>query len=377
MIRAHPGPGQARRRRPRPGRGGPRPDRAQGLHASSPSSCARSTGRPPRRTTPSTTASRSSATLVDFITSGPLVAAVVEGPRRHRGVAHDDGRHRPGQGRPRHDPRRPRHGDRAERRARLGLARSRPPARSRCSSPTSPSRQIVGSVTRRGRTDAAGYHGTSRRPARRPSEGFLPSWRTTCRSSAATWPSTSAPPTPWSTSAARASCSTSRRVVAINQNTGGILAVGAEAKKMIGRTPGNIVAIRPLKDGVIADFDTTERMLRYFIQKVHKRRHLAKPRIVVCVPERHHRRRAARRQGRRLRRRRPQGLHHRGADGRRDRRRAARARADRQHGRRHRRRHHRGRRDLPRRHRDQPVASASAATSSTTRSSSTSRRSTR
>ncbi len=73
-------------------------------------------------------------------------------------------------------------------------------------------------------------------------------------------------------------------VVAINTNTGGILAVGAEAKKMIGRTPGNIVAIRPLKDGVIADFDTTERMLRYFIQKVHKRRHFAKPRIVICVP---------------------------------------------------------------------------------------------
>jgi rod shape-determining protein MreB len=73
-------------------------------------------------------------------------------------------------------------------------------------------------------------------------------------------------------------------VVAINTNTGGILAVGAEAKKMIGRTPGNIVAIRPLKDGVIADFDTTERMLRYFIQKVHRSRHLAKPRIVVCVP---------------------------------------------------------------------------------------------
>ncbi len=73
-------------------------------------------------------------------------------------------------------------------------------------------------------------------------------------------------------------------VVAINQNTGGILAVGSEAKRMIGRTPGNIVAIRPLKDGVIADFDTTERMLRYFIQKVHKRRHWAKPRLVVCVP---------------------------------------------------------------------------------------------
>ena len=73
-------------------------------------------------------------------------------------------------------------------------------------------------------------------------------------------------------------------VVAINSNTGGILAVGSEAKRMIGRTPGNIVAIRPLKDGVIADFDTTERMLRYFIQKVHRRRHLAKPRLIVCVP---------------------------------------------------------------------------------------------
>ncbi len=73
-------------------------------------------------------------------------------------------------------------------------------------------------------------------------------------------------------------------VVAINQNTGRILAVGGEAKRMIGRTPGNIVAIRPLKDGVIADFDTTERMLRYFIQKVHRRRRFAKPRLVVCVP---------------------------------------------------------------------------------------------
>lgn len=73
-------------------------------------------------------------------------------------------------------------------------------------------------------------------------------------------------------------------VVAINTTNGTIVAVGSEAKRMIGRTPGNIVAIRPLKDGVIADFDTTERMLRYFIQKVHRRRHLAKPRIVVCVP---------------------------------------------------------------------------------------------
>ena len=62
------------------------------------------------------------------------------------------------------------------------------------------------------------------------------------------------------------------------------LSSSSPPKRMIGRTPSHIQAIRPLKDGVIADFDTTERMLRYFIQKVHKRRHLAKPRIVVCVP---------------------------------------------------------------------------------------------
>jgi rod shape-determining protein MreB len=73
-------------------------------------------------------------------------------------------------------------------------------------------------------------------------------------------------------------------VVAIDTTTGGIVAVGTGAKRMIGRTPANIVAIRPLRDGVIADFDTTERMLRYFIQKVHKRRYFTKPRIVVCVP---------------------------------------------------------------------------------------------
>ncbi len=73
-------------------------------------------------------------------------------------------------------------------------------------------------------------------------------------------------------------------VVAINTRNGAILAVGAEAKRMIGRTPGHIMAIRPLKDGVIADFDVTEKMLRYFIQAVHKRRFLAKPRVVVCVP---------------------------------------------------------------------------------------------
>jgi rod shape-determining protein MreB len=73
-------------------------------------------------------------------------------------------------------------------------------------------------------------------------------------------------------------------VVAINTATGKIVAVGIEAKRMIGRTPGNIVAVRPLKDGVIADFDVTERMLRYFIQRVHRRRLFAKPRIIVAVP---------------------------------------------------------------------------------------------
>src|SRR5712692_8364180 len=73
-------------------------------------------------------------------------------------------------------------------------------------------------------------------------------------------------------------------VVAINTLNGAILAVGAEAKRMIGRTPSHIRAVRPLKDGVIADFDITEKMLRYFIQKVHHRRFMAKPRVVVCVP---------------------------------------------------------------------------------------------
>ena len=73
-------------------------------------------------------------------------------------------------------------------------------------------------------------------------------------------------------------------VVAVNTVNGAILAVGSEAKRMIGRTPSHIRAVRPLKDGVIADFDITEKMLRYFIQKVHHRRFLAKPRVVVCVP---------------------------------------------------------------------------------------------
>ncbi len=72
-------------------------------------------------------------------------------------------------------------------------------------------------------------------------------------------------------------------VVAIDQRTGEVHAVGVEAKRMLGRTPGTIAAIRPLKDGVIADFDVTEEMLRHFIQKVHQNR-WAHPRVVVCVP---------------------------------------------------------------------------------------------
>ena len=76
-------------------------------------------------------------------------------------------------------------------------------------------------------------------------------------------------------------------VVAVQKESRGgrkVLAVGAEAKKMVGRTPGNIVAIRPLKDGVIADFEITEAMLRYFIQKIHNRKTLVRPRIIICVP---------------------------------------------------------------------------------------------
>jgi len=73
-------------------------------------------------------------------------------------------------------------------------------------------------------------------------------------------------------------------IVAINKNTGDVEAVGREAKEMVGRTPGNIVAIRPMKDGVIADFKVTERMLNYFIQKAHGRKMLVHPRIIIGVP---------------------------------------------------------------------------------------------
>jgi rod shape-determining protein MreB and related proteins len=83
--------------------------------------------------------------------------------------------------------------------------------------------------------------------------------------------------------AAAASCFSEPSVVAIDQSTGEVYAVGLEAKRMLGRTPGSISAIRPLKDGVIADFDVTEQMLRHFIEKVHQHR-FAHPRVVVCVP---------------------------------------------------------------------------------------------
>src|SRR3977135_1524713 len=72
-------------------------------------------------------------------------------------------------------------------------------------------------------------------------------------------------------------------VVAVQQGTNKVLAVGDEAKRMLGRTPGNIVAIRPLKDGVIADFEVTEAMLRHFISKVHNRKWV-RPRVVIAVP---------------------------------------------------------------------------------------------
>jgi rod shape-determining protein MreB len=73
-------------------------------------------------------------------------------------------------------------------------------------------------------------------------------------------------------------------IVAVNKVNNQVEAVGKEAKEMLGRTPGNIVAIRPMKDGVIADFEVTEKMIKYFIEKAHGRRFLVKPRIVISVP---------------------------------------------------------------------------------------------
>src|ERR1700710_3184054 len=73
-------------------------------------------------------------------------------------------------------------------------------------------------------------------------------------------------------------------IIAVNQVTGEVEAVGKEAKEMLGRTPGNIIAIKPMKDGVIADFKQTEKMLNYFIQKAHNRKMMVHPRIVIGVP---------------------------------------------------------------------------------------------
>ena len=129
-------------------------------------------------------------------------------------------------------------------------------------------------------------------------------------------------------------------IVAINKNTGEVEAVGKEAKEMLGRTPGNIVAIKPMKDGVIADFKVTEKMLNYFIQKAHNRKMLVHPRIVIGVPSEitQVEKRAVMdsrlsRQGQRSA---PRGTGHGG----RDRRRTAHHRTQRQHGGGHRRRHH-------------------------------------
>jgi len=75
-------------------------------------------------------------------------------------------------------------------------------------------------------------------------------------------------------------------VVAIEQKSGKVVAIGGEAKKMLGRTPGNILAIRPMRDGVIADFEMAEKMLSHFINKAHDRTTFVRPRVIICVPSR-------------------------------------------------------------------------------------------
>ena len=163
-------------------------------------------------------------------------------------------------------------------------------------------------------------------------------------------------------------------VVAVQRDARGgkkVLAVGREAKEMLGRTPGNIQAVRPLRDGVIADFEITEAMLRYFIARAHNRRTLVKPRIIICVPfgitevEKRAVKESAESAGAREVYLIEEPM-------------AAAIGAglpitepSRQHGRRHRRRHDRGRGHLARRHRLLAVASASAATRWTRRSSPT------
>ena len=75
-------------------------------------------------------------------------------------------------------------------------------------------------------------------------------------------------------------------VVTIEKRTNTVLAVGVEAKRMVGRTPGNIIAMRPIKEGVIADFAMTEKMLKYFIAKAHNRNSFVRPRCIIGVPSR-------------------------------------------------------------------------------------------
>ena len=75
-------------------------------------------------------------------------------------------------------------------------------------------------------------------------------------------------------------------VVAVEQKSGKVVAIGAEAKKMLGRTPGNIIAVRPMRDGVIADFEMAEKMLSHFINKAHDRTTFVRPRVIICVPSR-------------------------------------------------------------------------------------------
>ncbi len=115
---------------------------------------------------------------------------------------------------------------------------------------------------------------TRTRNVRSPASVFSP----------ATLPSIWARPTRWSLPSGKGIVVNEPSIVAINKNTGEVEAVGKEAKEMLGRTPGNIVAIRPMKDGVIADFKVTEKMLNYFIQKAHGRKMLVHPRIVIGVP---------------------------------------------------------------------------------------------
>ncbi|MTI83603.1 MAG: rod shape-determining protein [Firmicutes bacterium] len=73
-------------------------------------------------------------------------------------------------------------------------------------------------------------------------------------------------------------------VVAMDNNSGKVIAVGSEARRMLGRTPGNIVATRPMRDGVIADYDVTEKMLKYFISKAGGKKHFWRPRVMICIP---------------------------------------------------------------------------------------------